>query len=356
MASGLRLVGGLLSGGWLLLFAIGHASAYLPPTYFWWTGLPASFLPYVALVALGPLIAHGVLQQWAWVAAYGVLLVFFVGRMGLPSSGTAPPSDETLQLLSLNYTPVSERPVAQPYLRQTLGHLARTYTPDAIALQSVRVYRRRDGLRLFHQLDTLVALGYEVEPQASAAARFDTRAALFVREARATRQDFIALPSQRRDRHVSRTELPWQDASIAIYNVHLHSFDRNRLLVLLQQGLYRAAFREFWAMYRRGMLRRANEARELRVRVEADSLPAIVVGDLNATPFNWEYRHLRQALDDPAADQGANWRFTWPANRPWVRIDHVLATSHWRGSGAAVDPAVLSDHRALVVGLQLEAP
>jgi endonuclease/exonuclease/phosphatase family metal-dependent hydrolase len=356
MASGLRLVGGLLSGGWLLLFAVGHASAYLPPTYFWWTGLPASFLPYVALAALVPLIAHGVLRQWVWVAAYGVLLVFFLGRMGLPSSGTAPPGDDTFQLLSLNYTPVSERPVARPYLRETLGHLASTYAPDAIALQSMQVYRRNDGVRLFHQLDTLAALGYEVEPQTGAEARFDTRAALFVREPGAARQDFISLPSQRRDRHVSRAELPWQDATIAVYNVHLHSFDRKRLLVLLQRGTYRAALREFVAMYRRGMLRRANEARELRVLVEADSLPAIVVGDLNATPFNWEYHHLRQALDDPAADEGANWHFTWPADRPLVRIDHVLATPHWRGRGAAVDPAVLSDHRALVVGLQLEAP
>lgn len=356
MPFGPRLVAALLSGGWLLLFVVGHLSAYLPPRFFWWTGLPASFLPYVALLALVPLIVHVVLQQWAWVAAYAVLLALFLGRMGLPSSSIAPPSDDTFQLLSLNYTPVSKRPVAQPYLREMLGHLANTYAPDAIALQSIQVYRRGDGVRLFHQLDTLATLGYEVEPRTGAEARFDTRAALFVRDARAARQDFITLPSQRPDRHVSRTELSWQESTVALYNVHLHSFDRARLQALLQRGRYGAAVREFVAMYRRGMLRRAHEARELRVRVEADSLPAIVVGDLNATPFNWEYRHLRQALGDPAANQGANWRFTWPADRPLVRIDHVLATSHWRGTGATVDPAVLSDHRALVVGLQLEAP
>jgi len=353
MASGLRLAGGLLSGGWLLIFTLGHLSAYLPPDYFWWTGPPASFLTYVAIVALGFLLVHTLLKQWLWVAAYGFLLLLFLGRMGLPGSTYDVPEDGTLQILSLNYTPVSESPAMRLYLRETLGQMATTYVPDAIAIQSMQVYRRADGVRLFHELDTLVALGYEVEPQTGAEGRFNTRTPLFVREAGAVRQDFIPLPSQRRDRHVSRSEVPWQDTTVAIYNTHLHSFDRNRLLMLLERGAYRAAVRESVAMYRRGMLRRANEARELRILVEADSLPVIVVGDLNATPFNWEYRHLRGALADPAAQQGANWRFTWPAYWPLVRIDHVLSTPHWESVGATVDPAVISDHRALVVGLRL---
>lgn len=356
MASGLRLIGRLLSGGWLLLFALGHLSAYLPPAYFWWTGLPASFLPYVGLAALVPLGVHAALRQWGWVAAYGLLLVLLLGRMGLPSSGAVPPSDDTFQLLSLNYTPITERPIAQPYLREVLGTLAATYAPDAIAIQSMQVYRRGDGVRLFHQLDTLATLGYAVEPQTGAEDHFDTRVPLFVRGGGAPRQDFIALPSQARDRHITRSEVAWDGATVAIYNAHLHSFDRNRLLRLLARDAYGAAFREFFAMYRRGMRQRAHEARELRTLVEKDSLPAVVVGDLNATPFNWEYRHLRQVLNDPAARHGANWRATWPADRPLVRIDHVLATPHWRGRGAAVDPAVISDHRALVVGLQLKAP
>ncbi len=341
-----------LSGGLLALFATGHASALLPPSYFWWTGLPASFLPFIATAAFGVMAAHALARHWLWVGAYSLLLVLFLFRMGVPYGQDAPPNEETLQILTLNFTPPDDSPPAQTFLRHAWGTFANTYDPDIIAVQSMHTYRRGDEVRLFHQLDTLTALGYEVEPQ-SASNRLNTYVPVFLRNEGVPRQDVIEMESHRRSgRHITRSEIEWDEQRFALYNVHLHSFDRLPFQRLFVRGHYRAAAREFASMYRRGILQRVQEARELREIVAADSLPVLLVGDLNASPFNWEYRHLRGELQDLAAQSGANWRFTWHAEAPMVRIDHVLGSRHWRAVHTKVDDYVISDHLPLVVGIR----
>ena len=47
---------------------------------------------------------------------------------------------------------------------------------------------------------------------------------------------------------------------------------------------------------------------------------------------------------------------TYPARRPFLRIDYVLASEAWEVAGAGTEWSRLSDHRAHVATLQLKAP
>ena len=111
---------------------------------------------------------------------------------------------------------------------------------------------------------------------------------------------------------------------------------------------------------------------ELRVRqahhvlsILPDSLPTVLVGDLNATPRAGSINALIDGgfLDAwPAAAPASEPGFTYPANAPRRRIDYVMVS---RGVaiaevsvpddlGAAMSG--LSDHRPLLVRLELSEP
>ena len=337
------------------LFGIGYVSAFLPPEWFWWTGLPASLLPFLAAGILAAGLLHFVLGHWGYVILHTVLLGLFLMRTGgLPGASEVPPDDRPLlTVMSFNYTPFERGNEVNPLLRSTLGDLASTYSPDLIAMQSIRVFQRRGELALIDQLDTLATVGYHAEPEHNTAPFLDTRVPLFRHSSPPTRQEPIVLDAQQgTDRHVMRSELEWDGQTIVVYNVHLRSFERGHALNLLATGRYRAALRELVAIYRRDVLHRTREARELRHLLDEETKPLLLIGDMNASPFNWEYRHIRGTRADAAAQMGGNWKFTWHTQLPLARIDHVLTSEHWKPISLRIDTTTISDHYPLIMELQ----
>lgn len=86
--------------------------------------------------------------------------------------------------------------------------------------------------------------------------------------------------------------------------------------------------------------------------------PAVVVGDLNATPAWPAYRRLRTRLRDGVSDAGRlngnKVGRTWaprPGWAPWLRIDHIL-TAGVRLEDVAVRPIEGSDHRAVAATIK----
>jgi endonuclease/exonuclease/phosphatase family metal-dependent hydrolase len=80
----------------------------------------------------------------------------------------------------------------------------------------------------------------------------------------------------------------------------------------------------------------------------------LVVGDFNSTPHQWAYWHLAQGLQNAAARRVRGWAATFPAQRPIVQIDHVLASPAWQVTAARIpaNGAVgISDHRPVVAYL-----
>lgn len=87
------------------------------------------------------------------------------------------------------------------------------------------------------------------------------------------------------------------------------------------------------------------------VRVlDADSLPTILAGDLNAPPDAAELQPLFTKLSDA-------WRagpgYTYPASAPARRIDYILVSKHFTVLDARVSPAAAADHRPVITSLRL---
>lgn len=88
----------------------------------------------------------------------------------------------------------------------------------------------------------------------------------------------------------------------------------------------------------------------------------LVVGDLNTTESQPNFRRLRRYVDDSFAEAGWGMGYTYPSGMvqrgdfslfPLVRIDHILHSPHWRVERAWTAPLQGSDHQYVVADLVL---
>jgi endonuclease/exonuclease/phosphatase family metal-dependent hydrolase len=90
--------------------------------------------------------------------------------------------------------------------------------------------------------------------------------------------------------------------------------------------------------------------------MKGDSLPQIMAGDFNSTPFSPERWFISQHLQDSWKPWRDGWALTFPLSSIGiptgsVKIDAVYHQECWRSSGTWVPPQGASDHRPVVVDL-----
>ncbi|HEX6811333.1 MAG TPA: endonuclease/exonuclease/phosphatase family protein [Planctomycetota bacterium] len=96
----------------------------------------------------------------------------------------------------------------------------------------------------------------------------------------------------------------------------------------------------------------------LPAAVAALPAPRIVIGDLNATPWNPAFRAMVEASRLVPLST-FDWRPTWPSTTPWplrIPIDHVLASSDVGLEHAEVGRSFGSDHLPLFAVLRVARP
>ena len=95
-----------------------------------------------------------------------------------------------------------------------------------------------------------------------------------------------------------------------------------------------------------------------------DALPVILVGDFNSPHVGYVHRLITRDMGDAhdAAGDGFGWTFPGSthnplsAGGPWMRIDYVFYSRHWRAVKCITEPERASQHRALTATLEITAP
>lgn len=354
----LRILGwsaaGLLGGAFLL----GYAAPYLPPARFWWADLFAVVLPPLAL-AVGlvgsVLLGQGLYRRaWGRVAVAGMLFGLVALRFGPRLAGEGAPGNaaETLRLMTFNLPPSTVNDSAS---RRALDQLMQEQTPDVLALQESWLNTGRsvqagvDGASGSVQRLLSGPLGY-APPRAHP---LQTRIHQPVL-GRSVLDSITVHPlpptgdANPRVRY-TRAYFAWQGREAVLYNLHLHTVGMNPKKMLATGG----GVSQWWTIlqtYREGALRRAEQARVIRRHIEQETRPVLVVGDFNSTRHQWAYWHIAEGL------RRANTGGTFPARRPLVCIDHILAGPAWEVVSARVpaldEDAPISDHRPVTVQLR----
>ncbi len=100
---------------------------------------------------------------------------------------------------------------------------------------------------------------------------------------------------------------------------------------------------------------RNEQFKEIAARIRRRALPAIVLGDLNSTPWSPYFSELLRDSGLKNTSQGRGLFGSWPAWLPCVRIslDHCLVTPAIHVSNKQLGLPVGSDHLPLVIDLQI---
>ncbi len=102
---------------------------------------------------------------------------------------------------------------------------------------------------------------------------------------------------------------------------------------------------------------RIEQARELLLMIEQESLPVILAGDLNAPSGGYIHQLFKSTLRDAHAEAGSGFGFTFPGathnplsgGGPWMRIDYVFCSSRWEPVACLTEEERPSQHRAVAV-------
>lgn len=88
------------------------------------------------------------------------------------------------------------------------------------------------------------------------------------------------------------------------------------------------------------------------LKLAGDDMPAVFMGDLNATPDSEELAPLFKRFADTAADEQAEKMLTFPSDTPNRRIDYIFADRGIRTIRTGVIDSKASDHRPVFACLE----
>ena len=153
----------------------------------------------------------------------------------------------------------------------------------------------------------------------------------------------------------ARFEVMFNGEPVAIYNAHLpsprrdfHEFAHEPSLPALN------SLRRYWRNHE-------TVIEDLVARIDAETMPVIVMGDWNQPPIGPNYRRLVRKLQDAHTQAGLGYGWSFPgdwwtpftAGNVWLRLDLVLCSHDWKVLRSEVEPETEPQHCAVSAVLSL---
>ena len=328
----------------LLLLVLGNAARYVPPEHIWTLQLLALVAPYVLVSVVVAGAVSVLTKRWKMAALHlGMAIVLTFGVPLLMSKPTQQSPNGFAIGQSTREQAASLRVGTFNTSWVQMGNAAEFYNffadnpAHVIALQELPLQlplQTKEGVRGFGEALTgeLSSIGLESSlPQSER--HLEVAEYVFSRIPLTNPAQVLTLPpndSLWEWGGVTRAEYRWGKDTIAVYSVHLHSFNGRRPWKQGGAGLLSVeGWVEALGSYRKDFQIRAEQARRLRLWLEKEPFPFIVCGDLNSTPYNWVYGHIASGLQDAFAEQGWGWGNTFPSPLPLFRIDHIMVSAEW---------------------------
>ncbi len=300
----IAVVLGALVAAPMILGALGDRVALL--------ALADHFQAQYALALIATVVALLVLRRWRFAALFGALLVVPAVRLAPCVFPTSVPSARGPRVSVLLINVQTENPRHDLVVAEV-----RRLRPDVVVFEEV------DAAWLAALTRSLGAWPHRV-----VAARGDNFGVAV----------FSALPMEGRVVYLADGAVPSVDASVLVGGRSLRLF----------------ATHPVPAMDATGMAQRDAQIAALARSIPRGQ-PAIVVGDLNATPWSRPLRALRDATGLVDSLRGHGVQPSWPAEVPWVgriTIDHVLHSTHLVTEARSLGGLVGSDHRPVYARLR----
>jgi endonuclease/exonuclease/phosphatase family metal-dependent hydrolase len=147
------------------------------------------------------------------------------------------------------------------------------------------------------------------------------------------------------------TDVLIQKDTFRIFNNHLQSFRLRRMERSFINELTASDDKETMnevknlsVSLKKGFVRRAIQAKVVKVIINKSPYPVIVLGDFNDTPVSYAYTRIRKGLNDSFVNSGYGAGFTYRGNYPPNRIDYILYDNALTSTSFEILKVKYSDH------------
>lgn len=154
----------------------------------------------------------------------------------------------------------------------------------------------------------------------------------------------------------NRCDIVVGEDTLRLINNHLESYNFTSADLADMDSLrnyegLRASAKQVEKKWRRATPLRNAQARVVRKEIEDSPYPVIVVGDFNATPFSYAYRHLSNGLHDAWRENHLGFGPTCEHRGISLRIDYILTSDPLIPIQCDVKKTTGSDHKPVVAVL-----
>ncbi len=312
---------------WYMLFMIVYLILrFVIPIEWRFIAFINNLAPYLFVPVILGLLITLLLRSQRLIGLYALMTlvgVLWIVPPLLPASGTATDTGTSIEIISFNFYPDNTQ------AEEAVAWIG-AYAPDIIALQELP-----DDASIFAPLDA--AYPYQVVDLERAESAIYSRYPI-------VDNDIIELPYS----PAQRLTLDILGQQIVVYNVHVFMPLNDR--------------EADWTILRYDEARRNADSEQLLAQIASETLPVILIGDLNMTEWSPMYHQFTNTLTD--AYRNSSWGIgaTWPAGASedfaggyprLFRIDYVWYTEPIEAVYAAVGANIGSDHLPLRVELAL---
>lgn len=155
-------------------------------------------------------------------------------------------------------------------------------------------------------------------------------------------------------------DIKFKEDTIRIYNFHFQSMsieEKDIIESYQDQDNLKTKGRKLLGLFKRGVVKRADQVNLLLNHVEASPYPVILCGDTNDLPYSYTYQKLKE--DHTNAFQAKGWGIgaTYNGKLPFVRIDNQFCSAAWQVLNYSRHDAVpYSDHFPITATYKLINP
>jgi endonuclease/exonuclease/phosphatase family metal-dependent hydrolase len=338
----------VLAGLFLLL---AYLSVYIKPTVFWFLGIVGLSYPILLLFNLAFLIYWVI--RWKWHFLYPVLAILigishFSNFFQFPFGKDLDPKDDDIKIMSYNVNLFQLYSWAKsPPTYNSIYNFIKDEDPSIVCLQEFYVNNKFTEKMAKKALDKNVHIGYISKEKGSGYGI-----------ATYTQYPIVETGELKFENSANAciyTDVIIKNDTIRVYNSHLQSIrlrERNMNFILdpnFRKDSHKInEIKDIFSRFRDALRKRALQVEIVRNHILESPYPVLVCGDFNESPISYNYRIMRQILNDAFVDAGVGVGHTYKGFFPSFRIDYILYDFKFTATSYYSPRVYHSDHYPVV--------
>lgn len=335
--------------------ALSYLSVYINPTTFWFFGAMGLAYPFLLLLNLSFLVFWIIRWKALFLFPLAIILLgagHFTSFFQFPFGKNLEPREDDIKIISYNVNLFQLYNWSkEPPTQHEIFNFIKNENPDIVCLQEFYVINKKFSEKQAREkLDFFTHFGYISKRNNSG----------------------YGLATYSRYLIINKGEIKFENSAnaciysdiiigydtIRVYNTHLQSIrlKEHNLNFLLDQNYRKDAqamneIKDISVRYRDALRKRARQVQIVTEHILSSPYPVIVCGDFNDSPISFNYRQMRQNLNDAFIEAGKGVGHTYKGIFPSFRIDYILYDRMYSATSYYNPRIYFSDHYPVVATL-----